>query len=188
MTIYRKLFCIVSIATIISGIVFTPGVAKAETTLTVYTQAVDGPPASPASLGPATNTLSSDFGSPGARYVQETNLFSRSSLTGNPVGNVTVACIELINVFDAECMATFTFNKTDSITLAGFYTEGDQQPPLCISVNYIAISGGTGKYHGAQGQVKVTHTPVFQPSDNVSQCQHEIHDYRYDISLANQNM
>ncbi|OAJ57911.1 hypothetical protein A6V36_19840 [Paraburkholderia ginsengiterrae] len=93
-----------------------------------------------------------------------------------------------MTLLDQECVATFVFNGTDSIAIAGFYTEGTQQPPQCISVNYIAITGGTGKYRNAQGQVKVTHIPVFQPGDDVSQCQHEIHDYRYDISLTNQNM
>ena len=185
MKISGKLFFVIN--ALVGALAFAPGIASADNTLTFYTQVVDGPPASPAALGPATDALSSDVGTPGARYVQESNLYSGSSFTGYPVGKVRVACTELMALLDAECVATFIFNGTDSITIAGFYTESAQQPPQCISVNYLAITGGTGKYRQARGQVKATHIPVFQPSDDVNQCQHEIHDYRYDISLDNQD-
>jgi hypothetical protein len=182
----KSLFCAVGIIGVLAGAVATAP-AAAQSTFTVYTQSVDGPPYSPGSYGPATDAVSSDYGNPGGRFVQESNLFSGSSFTGNAIGSAKFACIELMSPTNIECMSSFLFGANDSISVMGFYTEGNQQPPGCISINTLAVIGGTGKYQGAKGQLKVTHIPVFQPGNNVSQCEHAIHNFRFDFSLAGQN-
>jgi hypothetical protein len=96
---FKRVFWLVGT---VAAIALIPRTTMADTKITVYSQAQDG----------ITDAFSSDFNtqgglSPGATYVQASDLYLTANRTGSSVGTVYIACFELLNVFDVECMATF---------------------------------------------------------------------------------
>ena len=181
---FKRVFWLVGT---VAAIALIPRTTMADTKITVYSQAQDG----------ITDAFSSDFNtqgglSPGATYVQASDLYLTANRTGSSVGTVYIACFELLNVFDVECMATFKFTDgalkfgdrghavNNSINVQGFYSEEDELLNCQPIVNVLAISGGTGALQCSQGQVTITHTPVNPTGPN---CAHTKHNYQFDLVL-----
>lgn len=165
-------------AALVSGLAIAPHKAKADqTTFTLYTQSVDG----------ITDTGSTDFPAPGSTFIQASALYTTPDRTGNPVGTIYLSCSLMFTGFDAMCIATLkTSNGTDAINVQGYYTEIAELQNNCGPiVQVLGISGGTGIYNGAQGQVTVTHTPVNPDRTPGAQCAHTIHDFSFAVSLKN---
>ena len=63
-----------------------------------------------------------------------------------------------------------------------YYTEAAELSNNCGRVvQVLGVSGGTGAYNGAQGQVSVTHLPVNPDPNNA--CAHSVHDFIFAVSL-----
>jgi hypothetical protein len=139
-------------------------------TVTYYTVAFDG----------TNDAVSIDYPSPGATFVQVVKLYSTPAMTEPSVGTLYTSCNSLLSPLDAFCSSTLRYsNGIDSFNIVGYYTEL-LTPPACPPSTIVnAISGGTGAFQAAQGQVSITHTPI-NPDD---QCNHTQHGYRFKISL-----
>jgi hypothetical protein len=89
--------------------------------------------------------------------------------------------------FDAICIATLkTSNGTNTINIQGYYTEIAELQNNCGPITQVlGVSGGTGAYNGAQGQVTLTHTPVNPDLTPGHQCYHITHDFSFAVSLKN---
>jgi hypothetical protein len=165
-------------ASLVTGLAIAPHKAEAEqTNFTLYTRSIDN----------ITDTASTDFPNPGSTFIQASALYTTPDLTRNPVGTIYLSCNVLFTGFDAMCIATLkTSNGTDAINIQGYYTEIAELQNNCGPVvQVLGVSGGTGAYNGAQGQVTVTHTPVNPDRTPGAQCAHTIHDFSFAVSLKN---
>jgi hypothetical protein len=163
-----------SLASILLGAVaLTPGKTKADDpqiTATYYAIVEDG----------TSDGASSDFPGTGSTFVQVAQLYTTANRTGTPVGAMYTSCNQLLGVLDVMCTSTVRYNNgSDSFNVVGYYTELLTPPNCPPSTISQAISGGTGAYQGAWGQVLTTHTPL-NPD---AQCNHTEHGYKFEVSL-----
>jgi hypothetical protein len=150
-----------------------PAAAADQATFTLYSQSVDG----------ITDFAGTGFPAPGATYVQASALYTTPDRTGIPAGTIYLSCNLLLTPFDGSCIAAIKFaNGTDAINVQGYYTEAAELSNNCGQVvQVLGVSGGTGAYNGAQGQVSVTHIPVNPDPKNY--CFHSVHDFIFAVSL-----
>jgi hypothetical protein len=173
----HALFCCCT-AALGAGLAISPSKATAEqTNFTLYSQSVDG----------VTDFFGPGFGPPGSTYVQASALYTTPDRTGPPAGTIYLSCIEMLNQVDAMCIATMkSANGTDAINIQGYYTEAAEIANNCGPiVQVLGVSGGTGAYKGAQGELSVTHIPV-NPAPPSQGCAHTTHDYIFAVSLKNE--
>jgi hypothetical protein len=152
----------------------SPSTAKAEQiNFTLYSQSVDG----------VTDFYGPGFGPPGSTYVQASALYTTPDRTGTPIGTIYLSCTVMLTQFDAMCIATMkSVNGTDAINIQGYYSEAAELLNNCGPVvQVLGVSGGTGAYEGAQGQLTVTHTPV-NPAPPIQGCAHSTHDFMFAVS------
>jgi hypothetical protein len=83
---------------------------------------------------------------------------------------------------DAICIAVIkSANGTDAISVQGYYSEAGELLNNCGPViQVLSVTGGTGAYNAAQGQVTVTHIPVNPVGPT---CAHSVHDFIFAVSL-----
>jgi hypothetical protein len=161
-----------------AALAISPFEAKAEqTNFTLYSQSVDG----------VTDFFGPGAGPPGSTFVQASALYTTSNRTGTPIGTIYLSCIVMLNQLDALCTATMkSANGTDAINIQGYYSEVAELSNNCGPVvQVLGVSGGTGAFKGAQGEVTVTHTPV-NPAPPSQGCAHSTHDFMFAVSLKHQ--
>jgi hypothetical protein len=82
------------------------------------------------------------------------------------LGRYTLEIEETVNLLELSASGTFTFTAADGDTLAGSYT-GHAQPGALVSiVENCVISGGTGRFLGASGQLVINR--VFDPVERTT--------------------
>jgi hypothetical protein len=150
-----------------------PAAAADQTTFTLYSRSVDG----------STDFAGTGFPAPGSTFVQASALYTTPDRNGIQVGTIYLSCNLLLTPFDGMCIAAIKFaNGTDAINAQGYYTEAAELSNNCGRVvQVLGVSGGTGAYNGAQGQVSVTHIPVNPDPNNA--CAHSVHDFIFAVSL-----
>jgi hypothetical protein len=157
-----------------AALAISPSKAAEQTKFTLYSQSVDG----------VTDFYGPGFGPPGSTYVQASALYTTPDRTGTPVGTIYLCCTVMLNQLDAMCIATIkSANGTDAINIQGYYSEVAELSNNCGPVvQVLGLSGGTGAYRGAQGELSVTHTPV-NPGPLSQGCAHSTHDFMFAVSL-----
>jgi hypothetical protein len=153
----------------------SPSKAKAEqTNFTLYSRSVDG----------VTDFFGPGAGPPGSTFVQASALYTTPNRTDTPIGTIYRSCTLMLNQLDSMCIATMkSANGTDAINIQGYYSEVAELSNNCGPVvQVLGVSGGTGAYEGAQGELSVTHTPV-NPAPPSQGCDHSTHDFMFAVSL-----
>jgi|tagenome__1003787_1003787.scaffolds.fasta_scaffold20182122_1 hypothetical protein len=128
--------------------------------------------------------------------VTEAQAKDPSYVATNSVGKLVVACTIFAGLQDpprtptpsfrdSACNVTLAYNNgQDSINAQGYFQEFNQVPPGCPdSVNAMGISGGTGKYEGARGQLNSIHKALNPDPGN--DCAHTKHNYVLNVRLLN---
>jgi hypothetical protein len=188
-------------AGLIAAVAFVPGSAAAgsQNQFTLYSYVEDGINAgasadfftSPPTGGATYYQASRVFPAP----VTETQAKDPAYVAANSVGKMYTQCAAFANLQDppgtavdsfkdGECVTTLVFNNTaDSLEIVGYFQELNQVPPNCPdSFNILAVSGGTGKYIGALGEVAVTHRAL-NPDVN-QDCAHTKHGFTLKFTLV----
>src|SRR4051812_37053305 len=94
--------------------------------------------------------LGSTGGSVGDQFVFADDLYRDGRFAGDDGGSCTFTRFESYDEFDANCIDTLRL-RGGQITLQGLVTfrDGDDRPVT------VAITGGTGAYRGAGGEVSI---------------------------------